>query len=70
MNFLVACHTGTYGQNCQDTCGLCLNSRDCYHVNGTCHMGCEPGYKGDMCKTGQWSLLIKIMLGEVMLVNT
>lgn len=35
-----------------DTCGYCLDTDDCHHVNGTCVMGCEPGYKGDLCKAG------------------
>lgn len=52
--FLIACQNGTYGQSCKDTCGYCLNYDDCFHVNGTCVMGCEPGYKGIVCKNGQW----------------
>lgn len=52
--FLIACQNGTYGQSCKDTCGYCLNYDDCFHVNGACVMGCEPGYKGSICKNGQW----------------
>lgn len=59
---LIACQPGTYGHNCQDTCGYCLNFDDCYHVNGTCHLGCEPGYKGDICKIGQWFFFFKYLL--------
>lgn len=50
---MIACQNRTYGQNCKNTCGHCLNYEDCFHVNGTCVMGCESGYKGNTCNTGQ-----------------
>ena len=49
--FFTACVVGTYGNNCNNTCGNCLNVNDCFHTNGTCLTGCDPGYTGDLCKT-------------------
>ena len=49
--FLTACVAGTYGNNCNNTCGNCLNADDCFHTNGTCLTGCDPGYTGALCKT-------------------
>ena len=51
ITLFVGCQIGTYGENCKEHCGLCLNNDDCYHVNGTCVKGCLPGYMGDKCKT-------------------
>ena len=48
---LIACTTGTCGVDCSNTCGHCLFPNDCFHINGTCLSGCEPGYTGDDCKT-------------------
>ena len=50
VNF-IACQIGTFGPNCNGTCGDCLHYDDCHHVNGTCITGCRPGYTGDICKT-------------------
>ena len=49
--FFTACVVGTYGNNCNNTCGNCLNVNECFHTNGTCLTGCDPGYTGDLCKT-------------------
>lgn len=57
---MIACQNRTYGQNCKNTCGHCLNYEDCFHVNGTCVMGCESGYKGNTCNTGQLLFLPSI----------
>ena len=53
---MIACRTGTYGKNCNDTCGHCLNPGECYHVNGTCVEGCEAGYQGNLCETSPYSI--------------
>lgn len=45
------CESGTYGKECKGRCGHCLNSTDCFHVNGTCLNGCGPGFRGNMCTT-------------------
>ena len=47
--FLVGCSNMTFGQDCNNTCGHCLNNDVCHHVNGTCLRGCNPGYHGDLC---------------------
>ena len=48
---LVGCSNMTFGQDCNNTCGHCLNNDVCHHVNGTCLRGCNPGYHGDLCAT-------------------
>ena len=51
LGFLTtACENGTYGQDCNNTCGHCLEEGYCEHTNGTCFSGCLPGYLGDLCK--------------------
>lgn len=46
-----ACLNGKYGPNCREICGHCYNNSDCYHGNGTCLEGCDPGYWNHECKT-------------------
>ena len=41
----------TYGHICNNTCGNCLNVNECFHTNGTCITGCDPGYTADLCET-------------------
>ena len=48
---LVGCSNMTFGQDCNNTCGHCLNNDVCHHVNGTCLRGCNPGHHGDLCAT-------------------
>lgn len=31
---------------------MCLNDQTCDNVNGTCMDGCNEGFKGKLCKTG------------------
>ena len=49
---LTECHSGTYGQDCTEICGACVDKKPCHYVNGTCMNGCERGYQGMQCKTG------------------
>lgn len=44
------CDSGSYGADCKDICGNCLNESDCSNINGTCFTGCNAGYEGDLCK--------------------
>lgn len=48
-----ACDNGYYGNECNNTCGYCLDLSDCFHINGTCLNGCESGYIGDLCKSSK-----------------
>ena len=49
--FLKACYSGKFGDDCNRTCGRCLQGNDCHNINGTCLSGCEPGYNGQLCDT-------------------
>lgn len=48
---LTACE-GEYGLNCNKGCGVCYGNEQCDYENGACPNGCEDGYKGSKCKTG------------------
>ena len=50
--FLTECDGGKFGQNCDETCGKCVNGEHCDHVNGTCFNGCDRGFKGFNCNEG------------------
>ena len=39
----------SYGLECAKTCGHCLDSKPCNHLNGTCVNGCAPGFHGEKC---------------------
>lgn len=45
------CEIGTYGVDCNETCGHCRDLNQCSYTNGTCFTGCNAGYHGDQCKT-------------------
>ena len=47
-----ACDAGSYGNNCTERCGHCLNNETCDVVCGKCQHGCGSGWMGDVCKTG------------------
>lgn len=47
---MLVCDQGTYGKDCNSTCGYCVEQKDCHHINGTCLKGCKPGYFGELCK--------------------
>lgn len=48
------CEIGTYGVNCNETCGHCRDLNQCSYTNGTCFTGCNAGYHGAQCKTGEY----------------
>ena len=50
---VLGCNNGTYGSECNNTCGHCVNDDVCIHTNGTCLNGCDSGYVGDLCKTSK-----------------
>lgn len=41
------CNDGTYGKNCNNTCGHC--DPPCDKITGKCPHGCKPGYEGVFC---------------------
>ncbi|XP_067677277.1 receptor-type tyrosine-protein phosphatase alpha-like [Haliotis asinina] len=43
------CSLGSFGENCTEDCGQCLDARDCHHVNGTCLAGCIDGWTKHTC---------------------
>lgn len=45
------CDRGSYGVECNETCGHCCDVSQCSNVNGTCLTGCDAGFEGDLCKT-------------------
>ena len=51
----LVCENGTYGHDCDYTCGHCRDDEHCYHTNGTCLNGCKSGYIGHLCKKGEES---------------
>ena len=58
----VACNNGTFGQDCNYTCGYCLDQEVCYHSNGTCFNGCDAGYAGESCIESKHPLLQDIFV--------
>ena len=49
---IIVCSDGTYGLECQYNCGYCINQEVCNKTNGTCHNGCQEGFSGATCHTG------------------
>ena len=57
---LTECNPGTYGENCKESCGYCKDRQACDITNGTCPTGCQAGYGGDICKTGEFFFSLTI----------
>ncbi|KAH3775726.1 hypothetical protein DPMN_177131 [Dreissena polymorpha] len=53
--FFAACTDGTFGSNCEQTCGFC-NMGVCSPINGQCQGGCKPGYRGSLCKEREYMM--------------
>lgn len=53
-HFLKVCGGNTYGLECALSCGSCNDGKPCDNINGTCHLGCNEGVEGNMCKKGEW----------------
>lgn len=49
------CDKGSYGIECNGTCGHCRDVKQCSNVNGSCLTGCDAGYKGDLCKSREYT---------------
>ena len=54
------CFDGTFGYNCEMSCGSCKNDRVCSKTHGTCPSGCKAGFKLDTCLEGKCSLIFRI----------
>ena len=48
----------TYGLDCQEICGNCLNLKQCNHINGSCMEGCDPGFQGEKCVRGTFTNVV------------
>lgn len=57
-NFCSECDGHTYGNNCQEDCGICRNREECDIVTGVCSNGCDTGYRGDNCKESMYKLYL------------
>ncbi|WAQ98172.1 MEGF6-like protein, partial [Mya arenaria] len=55
---MLGCQNGTFGENCNMTCGACKDNVPCNIATGACPDGCESGYQGDTClnecSNGTW----------------
>ena len=69
MIYFTACLNGTYGQECNNTCGNCFGQEQCLHTNGTCLSGCDTGFVGEECKTGMSKNNIKHAVNLKLLAN-
>ena len=58
--YFPACAIGIYGQDCSFTCGNCAGGEPCYHVDGICPSGCEPGWVIGLCSEGKSHVFIII----------
>lgn len=47
------CSFGTYGLECENSCGNCSIGDRCNHVNGSCPNGCDVGVFGLKCDEGK-----------------
>ena len=66
----IACENGTFGIDCNQTCGKCLENSVCNRVNGTCGRGCDAGYIGDLCKTRTFKDKIKIIASFIFQIKS
>lgn len=48
-----ACSNGTFGVDCELTCGHCYVNSACDHVNGSCASGCASGWAGTVCNESE-----------------
>ena len=49
LNYFAECDENTYGQNCSNSCGFCLDGEQCHYIDGRCLNGCSSGYTGSQC---------------------
>lgn len=54
----IACDKGSFGPRCGEKCGRCRDFQQCFHIDGACLTGCDPGFEGDLCKTCKLKYII------------
>lgn len=59
LNYFIGCDSGTYGQNCSNSCGSCTNKEMCDKVNGIC-FSCNPGWNLPFCTEGNGTGQVKM----------
>lgn len=64
----LACNATWYGAGCKFQCGHCFGEDKCHHVNGSCLLGCQEGFTGDLCLNRKWC--IYVMLISVYLIQS
>ena len=67
--FKSECDIGLFGEGCAKRCSVhCAGSDNtCNNVNGTCNMGCDPGYKGSLCIQSKSKPTERISVGTTVL---
>ena len=56
------CRNGTFGVDCSQTCGFCLDREPCNKETGVCEVGCAAGYHGDKCTLGEYCNEYKLFM--------
>lgn len=56
MLFILACKKGSFGIDCNETCGHCRDINKCSNVHGTCLTGCADGYEGNLCNARKYTV--------------
>lgn len=54
----IECDKGSFGTRCGEKCGRCRDFHQCFHIDGACLTGCDPGFEGDLCKTCKLKYII------------
>ena len=66
FEFSTECDSNTFGEDCGEECGSCVDSEQCHHINGTCLNGCERGFQGIECNQGNtFSFLADHFIGNL-----
>ena len=66
VGYSTECDGNTFGQDCADACGKCVNGEQCHYINGTCLNGCDRGFQGLECNQGKtFSFLADYYIGNL-----